>query len=396
MLPVFLRNEVLYAASAAAQLRLRPFEPAIWPERCLFPQVLQEVAVNWLSGPAKELDQAAGQAAAERQAGLTKPLGALGRLEELAVSLAAMTGQTCPAVDPVRILVFAGDHGIAAAGVSVYPQTVTAQMVTNMATGGAAISVLAKDLEAGLQLIVLGTVGDIGRADSLASVRLVGVGRSTKDFSREPAMTPAELDACLAAGRDAVQGAADAGCRLLILGEMGIGNTTAAAALACALLDRPASELVGPGTGLDAEGVAHKAALIDRSLDLHGPSIDGPVEALRRVSGFEIAALVGAFLRASQLGIPVLVDGFIATSAALAAGRMLPGARDWMLFGHRSREPGHGSLLEALQAEPLLDLGLRLGEGSGAATALPILRLACSLHRRMASFAEAGVDGSVS
>jgi len=177
---------------------------------------------------------------------------------------------------------------------------------------------------------------------------------------------------------------------------MGIGNSTAAAALACVLLDRLASLLAGPGTGLDGHGVAHKAMVIEQALELHRTAIDGPHEALRRVGGFEIAALAGAYMRAAQLGIPVLVDGFIATSAALAATRFLPGARDWMLFGHRSREPGHAVLLEALEAEPLLNLDLRLGEGSGAAAALPLLRLACTLHRDMASFAEAGVDGALS
>lgn len=352
------------------------------------------VAVSWLSKPARSLDEDARHAAARRQAGLTKPPGSLGRIEEVAIALAAMQGEVCPTVDPVRILVFAGDHGIANAGVSAYPRSVTAQIVTNMATGGAAISVLAEALAADLELIVLGTVGEIACDPVPPSVQLVGVAPSTKDFSREPAMSSAELDTCLTAGRAAVERTVDdRGCRLVIGGETGIGNSTAAAALACALLERPASELAGPGTGLGAAGIARKAALIERALQLHRIAPDTPLEALRRVGGFEIAALTGAYLSAAQLGIPVLVDGFIATSAALAATRILPGARDWMLFGHSSCEPGHAILLAALDAEPLLDLGLRLGEGSGAASALPVLRLACTLHRRMASFAEAGIDG---
>ncbi len=349
--------------------------------------------MSWWSELARPLNEDARHAAARRQAGLTKPPGSLGRLEEIAITLAAMQGETCPTVDPVQILVFAGDHGIATSGVSAYPQSVTAQMVTNMATGGAAISALARALDAGLELIVLGTVGEVAHESLSSSVRLIDVAPSTQDFSREPAMTNAELDVCLAAGGEAVERAVTGqGCRLVIGGEMGIGNSTAAAALACALLGHPASELTGPGTGLDAAGIARKATLIERALQLHRADLNTPIEALRRVAGFEIAALAGAYLRVAQLGVPVLVDGFIATSAALAATRILPGTRDWMLFGHRSREPGHAVLLEALDAKPLLDLGLRLGEGSGAASALPLLRLACTLHREMASFAEAGVD----
>ena len=354
------------------------------------------VSVSWLSKPAWSLNEDARHASAKRQAGLTKPPGSLGRIEEVAVALAAMQGEVCPTVDPVQILVFASDHGIADTGVSAYPQSVTAQMVTNMATGGAAISVLAEALATNLELIVLGTVGEITCDPVPPLVRVVGVAPSTKDFSREPAMSSTELDACLTAGRAAVERAVDGrGCRLVIGGEMGIGNSTAAAALACALLGRPAPDLAGPGTGLDAAGIARKAALIERALHLHRIAPDNPLEALRRVGGFEIAALTGAYLGAAQLGIPVLVDGFIATSAALAATRILPGARNWMLFGHRSCEPGHAIMLTALDAEPLLDLRLRLGEGSGAASALPLLRLACTLHQRMASFAEAGVDGAL-
>jgi nicotinate-nucleotide--dimethylbenzimidazole phosphoribosyltransferase len=342
------------------------------------------------------LDRDAERAAAERQLGLTKPLGSLGRLEDAAIALAAMSGQDCPIVDPVRILVFAGDHGVAAAGVSAYPQSVTAQMVVNMARGGAAISVLAQALDSSLELVVLGAVGEIPPENLPPTVRLIGVGPCTQDFSQAPAMSSAERDVCLTAGREAIERAVSDGCRLIVGGEMGIGNSTAAAALACVLLDRPAVDLAGPGTGLDDAGVARKVGVIQKALQLHLDKIHSPLDALCSVGGFEIAALVGAYVRAAQLGVPMLVDGFIATSAALAAARILPGARRWMLFGHRSREPGHAVLLQALDAEPLLDLGLRLGEGSGAAAAVPLLRLACTLHREMASFAAAGVDGALS
>lgn len=349
--------------------------------------------MSWWDRPAAALDPRAARAASERQAGLTKPPGSLGRLEEVAVSLASMAGEPCPSVDPARVLVFCGDHGIAGAGVSAYPQRVTAQMVANMARGGAAISVLAETLGTSLELVVLGTVGTLPPGLRPPKARLVQIGRATADLSRAAAMSSGQLADSLAAGREAVERARADGCRLLIGGEMGIGNSTAAAALGCALLDQPGPALAGPGTGLDRTGIEHKATLIDRALRLHRHAIGDPLEALRCLGGFEIAALTGTYLRAAQLGIPVLIDGFIATSAALAAVCIEARARDWMLFGHRSREPGQGLLLERLRAEPLLDLGLGLGEGSGAAAALPLLRIACRLHRDMASFAEAGVDG---
>lgn len=347
--------------------------------------------MNWWETPASGIDLEAESRAMAHQRNLTKPPGSLARLEELAVRLAALQGETCPRVDPARILVFAGDHGVAASGVSAYPQAVTAQMVANMARGGAAVSVLARELDVELQVLVLGLAA--GADQRLPEgVRLVGPGGATADLSRAPAMTEPELRQCLAAGRDAVERAHGDGCRLLIGGEMGIGNTTAAAALACALLRRAASDLAGPGTGLDEEGIARKVAIIGLALARHGDAIAEPLEALRRLGGFEIAALTGLYLRAAQLGVPVLVDGFIATSAALVACRLSPSVRDWLLFAHRSNEQGHGPMLESLGARPLLDLGLRLGEASGAAAALPLLRLACALHSGMASFAEAGVS----
>jgi nicotinate-nucleotide--dimethylbenzimidazole phosphoribosyltransferase len=204
-------------------------------------------------------------------------------------------------------------------------------------------------------------------------------------------MTMAQLMICLEVGRDSIQRARSVGCDLFVGGEMGIGNTTAAAALACWLLDCPAAELAGPGTGLDRAGVAHKARVIDAALELHQAQIDGPLQALVHLGGFEIAALVGAYLAAAQQGVVVLVDGFICSVAALLAVRLNPGCRDWLLFAHHGAEPGHVLVLQALKAEPLLELGLRLGEGSGAALAVPLLRLACALHGQMATFAEAAV-----
>lgn len=326
-----------------------------------------------------------------RQEQLTKPPGSLGRLEQLAVQLASLQGRDRPDVERASIVVFAADHGIAAAGTSAFPQAVTTEMVKNFAAGGAAISVIARQLNARLEVVDMGTLYDPGPLSNVVAVRLAP---GTANACEVAAMTSTQLDAALHAGREAVQRANEHGCDIFIGGDMGIGNTATATAVACALLQLPASELTGPGTGLDAAGVARKAAIIQRALDRHADHTRTPLTALQHLGGFEIAALSGAFIASAQAGIPVLVDGFIAGCAALVAVRHLPAVRDWLIFGHRSAEPGHRHILEALLAEPLLDLGLRLGEGSGAASALPLLRLACSLHGEMATFAEAAVSGA--
>jgi nicotinate-nucleotide--dimethylbenzimidazole phosphoribosyltransferase len=333
-------------------------------------------------------DAAAARDAAARQARLTKPPGSLGRLEPLVIRLAALQGQVRPQVDTVWIAVFAGDHGVAAEGISAFPQAVTGEMLRNFARGGAAISVLARALDAHLEVVDLGTVNDIGPTPG---VRRARIAPSTANFCTQPAMSDAQLAAAWQAGVDSVAAARDAGAQLYIGGEMGIGNTTAAAALASALLRLPPEWLVGAGTGLDAQGIAHKAAVIARALAWHAGE-HTPMEWLRRLGGFEIAALAGACVAAAQAGLPVLVDGFIVSVAALVAVRLHPGVRDWLLFSHRSHENGHAAVLDALGAEPLLDLGLRLGEASGAALAVPLLRLACALHAQMATFEEAGVS----
>ena len=261
-------------------------------------------------------------------------------------------------------------------------------MLHNFVAGGAAISVLAHQLQARLEVIDLGTVG----GEPLGGVHSYALGPGTANFTQGPAMSVAQCVAALDAGRASVERARQVRAGLYIGGEMGIGNTTAAAALGCALLDLPALALTGPGTGLDAAGLSHKQRVIDSALLLHQHAGSEPFEVLRRLGGFEIAALAGAFVACAQHGLPVLVDGFITTVAALCAVRLNPACRPWLLFGHRSAEPGHALVLQALKAEPLLDLGLRLGEGSGAALAVPLLRLACSLHGGMATFAEAHVS----
>ncbi len=345
--------------------------------------------LRWLAEPCLPIDALAADAARRRQEQLTKPRGSLGRLEEIAIRLAGLQGTSTPSPDPVQILLFAADHGVAAEGVSAYPQTVTVQMVRNIAAGGAAISVLARVLDARIEILDLGTAEDPGPIPGVRSER---IGPGAGNIAQGPAMSDVQLVTAMNVGRAAAARAVDSGARLLIGGEMGIANTTAATALACALLDLPADELVGPGTGLDAEGVARKADVIATALALHAGPDRSPLHLLGRLGGFELAAITGAFITAAQRGLPVLVDGFIVTAAAIAAVRIQPEVLDWMLFAHGSAEPGHRRMLEALDADPLLDLDLRLGEGSGAAVAVPILRLACALHQQMATFGEAGVS----
>jgi nicotinate-nucleotide--dimethylbenzimidazole phosphoribosyltransferase len=326
-------------------------------------------------------------AARARQDQLTKPTGALGRLEGLAIELASLQHTDRPRAARVPIIVFAGDHGIAAQGVSAYPQEVTIAMMANFAAGGAAISVLARELGVGLEVVDAG---------ALVEAPMPGIvtdkpRRGSRDFSKEAALAAAELAFAFDCGQRAVTRAAVNQPDLLILGEMGIGNTTSAAAIAAALLKRSAETLTGLGTGLDSAGRARKAQIIDAALVQHGLVDASPEQILCAVGGLEIAAISGAIVSAAHSRIPVLIDGFIASAAALAASRLNPSCRPYLIFSHRSAEQGHRLVLEALEARPLLDLDLRLGEGSGAALALPILRLACALHNGMATFAEAAV-----
>ena len=354
---------------------------------------------DWLAQPCAVLNETSRTAALARQEQLTKPPGSLGKLEAIAVQLSALQGTEKPKMERVHISIFAADHGVAAEGVSAFPQAVTAEMVKNFARGGAAISVLAQQVNATLEVVNLGTVFPV---EPLAKVRDEHIAAGTANFAQGPAMTEEQLAQALQAGQAAALRAKQDGAQLFIGGEMGIANTTSASAIACALLQESPQLLAGPGTGLDGKGVERKAAVIQRALDLHGflPSPaggrgvggEGVLDVLRRLGGFEIAALAGAYLAAAQNGLPVLVDGFISSVAALAAVRIQPDVRDWLLFAHASAEPGHRRVLAALDAEPLLQLGMRLGEGSGAATAVPLLQLACALHNNMATFAEAGVS----
>ncbi len=344
---------------------------------------------DWLQQPAQALNQQMRQQAQEYQNSLTKPAGSLGELERIGIQFSAMQGVLKPQLTKVAISVFAADHGVAEEGVSAFPQAVTAEMVRNFAHGGAAICVLARGLDAQFEVVNLGTVVELEPLPNVIDCRIAP---ASGNFCHSAAMTPAQFQQALSAGRDAAERAKAQQAELFIGGEMGIANTTSAAALGAALLQRPAADLVGPGTGISPSQINHKTDVIDRAIRQHAPAQDNPVELLRCLGGFEIAALSAAYIRCAQLAIPVLVDGFICTVAALYACRINQQLRDWLLFSHNSAEPGHRLLQQALEAEPLLNLGMRLGEGSGAAIAVPLLQSACALQAQMATFAEASVS----
>lgn len=312
-------------------------------------------------------------------------------MEALGVYLAERQGSVNPASRPAAALIFAADHPVASLGVSAYPSEVTRAMVHNFASGGAAASVLASTFGVPLTVADVGVSGP-SLETSGRSARVVPANRAGEvgDLLHTDAMDEAALEAALQAGRDAVD-ALEPQPRVLILGEMGIGNTTCAAALAAALLGVEGGSMVGPGTGVSGNALETKKRVVRGALERVGRV--SPKEGLRRLGGRDMAALVGAASRAAARGMVVLADGFIVTSALLALNYLRPAARGALLFAHRSPEPGHARLLEALEAEPLLDLGLRLGEASGALTALPILDAACALHTQMATFEDAGVPG---
>ncbi|HET7472825.1 MAG TPA: nicotinate-nucleotide--dimethylbenzimidazole phosphoribosyltransferase [Candidatus Limnocylindrales bacterium] len=342
------------------------------------------------------LDADAGRAARERLDRLTKPPGSLGRLEDLAVQLAGIRGEIVTEIRRPAIVVFAGDHGVTRQGVSPYPSAVTRQMVANFLAGGAAVSVLARAAAAELIVVDVGVAGDpIETPPAVATgVRFVAdrVAAGTRDLSVEPAMTVDQAIAAIDAGRRAAATAIANGVDLLGLGEMGIGNTTASSALVAALTGRPARDVTGRGTGLDDAGIRRKAAVIDRALELHRPRLGDPLATVAALGGFEIAALVGAMTEAAARGVPVVLDGFITGAAALVAASEAPGLPDRLIAAHRSSEPGHAIALDALGLEPVLDLGLRLGEGSGAALAIPVICAAARILGEMATFDEAAVS----
>ncbi len=344
--------------------------------------------LEWLQKSVKTIDKKYKTGAENRQNTLTKPPGSLGRMEEVAIQLSAMQESLQPGVDSVYITVFAADHGVASENVSAFPQAVTLEMVRNFSRGGAAISVLAHQLDAHLEVVNLGTVSE---QEALSGVIDQRISPATENFSQQAAMNLSQMAEALNAGREAVFRAEKKSTQLFIGGDMGIANTTSATAVACALLDEKAENIAGPGTGLDKDGVKHKAEVINSSLQKHRVEMKTPLDILQHVGGYEIAALVGAYITGAQQGLAVMIDGFISSVAALVAIKINPHVKGWMLFSHVSAEPGHKVILQAMQAEPLLQMNMRLGEASGAAVAVPLLRLACALQNNMATFEQAGV-----
>ena len=319
----------------------------------------------------------------------TKPPGSLGRIESLAMQMALVQGTLTPKADPAHLLIFAGDHGLVEEGVSAWPQDVTAQMVLNFLGGGAAANVFSESNGVGLSVLDAGVAGDLPDHPSL---RRAGIRQGTRNAAREDALTPEEVARALEFGARAAADAADGGARVIAIGEMGIGNTSAASLIAAAIDGIDLDSLTGPGAGLDSEGLARKRDVLARTLSRRPGRLE-PVDALSAFGGLEICAMAGAAIGAAANRTLVLVDGFIASAAALAALRARPEVAPYLVFAHRSKEPGHRLVLEAAGADPLLDLDLRLGEGTGALLAFPMLRAACAMLCRMATFETAGVSG---
>jgi len=335
-------------------------------------------------------DGRAGAAARRRQDLLTKPRGALGRLEDLSIWIASCQGHCPPQqFERARVVVFAGDHGVTSEGVSAYPREVTAQMVANIESGGAAINVLAEAAGATVRVVDMAVDRDTAAADPTAAHK---VRRSSGNIATEDALRPDEAVAAIEAGRRIADDEVDAGADLLIAGDLGIGNTTAATAVIAALIGTEPVLAVGRGTGIDDAAWSRKTAAVRDALYRSRAFRSDPVALLAACGGADLAAMAGFCAQAAIRRTPVLLDGVVVTAAALVAERMAPGARSWWQAGHRSPEPAHALALAELGLEPIVDLGLRLGEGTGAAVALPILRAAVSLLSSMATFTDAGVS----
>lgn len=321
----------------------------------------------------------------------TKPLGALGQLETLALQIALCQNTLTPSLNNPTVLIFAGDHGVAASGVSLYPSSVTAQMVANFLSGGAAISVFARQHGLALRVVDAGVNADLEPHPQLVNANIA---KGTKNFLFEPAMSESECELAIEKGAAIVREQAALGCNCIGFGEMGIGNTSSAALMMHVLTELPLSQCVGRGTGLNDEQLARKMAVLQQAIQRNDAlrASAHPTTVLQYLGGFEIAMMVGAFLQAAECGMVILVDGFICSSALLVASRLYPNVLDYCVFSHQSNEQGHLALLKEFNARPLLALDLRLGEGSGAALAFPLLQSAVLFLNEMASFTEAGVD----
>ena len=321
---------------------------------------------------------------------LVKPPRSLGYLEQIAQRLAVLQGRERPSIPRKKFVLMAGDHGVTAQGVSPYPSEVTAQMVANFAAGGAAINQLAGHAGAGVLVVDVGVAHDLPESQGVVAAR---VRSGTADMTEGPAMSREEAAAAVRVGIRVVGDLVRDGLDIVGTGDMGIGNTTASAAIVSVLAGADPIGVVGPGTGLDEAGVVRKAGVVRRAIEVNGPDAADPLDVLAKVGGLVIAGLAGVVIGAASCGVPVVSDGYISGAATLAALRMAPAARPWVFASHRSAEPGHRVVLEALGLRPVLELDMRLGEGTGAALAMEVMDAACAMMGGMATFAEAGVTG---
>ncbi|MHB0874429.1 MAG: nicotinate-nucleotide--dimethylbenzimidazole phosphoribosyltransferase [Anaerolineae bacterium] len=336
------------------------------------------------------LNGAAQTMARRRQDMLTKPQGSLGRLEELSIQLAGITGNPVPAINDKVIFTLAGDHGVVAEGVSAFPQAVTPQMVLNFLNGGAAINVLSRHVGARVVVVDMGVAADMAPHPDLVSRK---VAHGTANIARGPAMSETQALKALLEGIDLVESELERGVDIVGTGDMGIGNTTPSAAIAAAFTGRPAADVVGRGTGVDEAGLSRKVAAVERALAVNAPNATDALDVLTKVGGLEIAGLAGVIIGAAAHRIPAVIDGYISTAAAMIACVLAPRSRDYMIAAHRSQEQGHRIMLEWLGLRPLLDLDMRLGEGTGAALGISLAEAACKILAEMATFDEAGVAG---
>ena len=335
------------------------------------------------------LDEAAMQAARARQDKLTKPRGSLGRLEELSIRLAGMKADPLPSVERKAVIVMAADHGVTAEGVSAYPAEVTAQMVLNFLRGGAAINVLARQAGARVTIVDIGVAADYEPLPGLVQRKVMC---GSRNMAQGPAMTRAEAEQAIQVGIDVLEQEAARGLDILATGDMGIGNTTPSSAIAAAMTGLPAAQVVGRGTGIDDRGLVRKIQVVERALAINNPDPGDAMDVLHKVGGLEIAGLAGAMIAAASHRIPVMVDGFISTAAALIAVGLAPRVREYLISAHQSVEIGHQAMLKHLGLRPLLDLNMRLGEGTGAALSFHLIEASTRLLREMTTFDEAGVS----
>jgi nicotinate-nucleotide--dimethylbenzimidazole phosphoribosyltransferase len=335
------------------------------------------------------LDESAMRSARTRQDTLTKPRGSLGRLEELSVQVAGMKGNPFPSVERKTVIVMAADHGVTSEGVSAYPAEVTRQMVLNFLRGGAAINVLARQAGTRVSVVDIGVAGEFGPLPGLVQRKVMC---GTRNLAQGPAMTREEAEKAIQVGIDVLDEEAVHGLDIVATGDMGIGNTTPSSAIAAALTGLPVAQVVGRGTGIDDEGLERKIKIIEQALAVNQPTTNDALDVLHKVGGLEIAGLAGVMIAAARLRIPIVLDGFISTASAMIAVGLAPGVREYLIAAHQSVEIGHQAMLKHLNLRPLLDLNLRLGEGTGAALTFHLIEASTRILREMATFDEAGVS----